>query len=102
MLGLRRTGKVRASAAAGLARSQDIYQRYAATLYWEALLTVDDSASPEYVVRDAIVNECALAVIPGRGGDDSRYRLAESVFRRCRRGRGPKRAQGAAAQGAAG
>jgi hypothetical protein len=84
MLGLGKTGAVRASATASSARSQDIYQRYAAALYRQALLALDDSAVAEHVVCDAIVNERALAAMPGRGEDDTRYRLAESVLRRCR------------------
>ena len=66
MLGLGKTGTVRASATAC---SQDIYQRYAAALYRQALLTLDDSAMAEHVVCDAIVNEYALAAMPGRGED---------------------------------
>jgi hypothetical protein len=67
MLGLGKTGTVRTSATASSARSQDIYQRYAAALYRQALLTRDDPASAEHVVCDAIVNERALAALPERG-----------------------------------
>jgi hypothetical protein len=67
MLGLGKTGTVRASATASSARSQDIYQRYAVVLYRQALLTEDDSALAEHVVCDAIVNERALAALPGSG-----------------------------------
>lgn len=67
MLGLGKTVAVRASATASSARSQDIYQSYAAVLYRQALLTLDDSALAENVVCDAIVNERALAAMPGRG-----------------------------------
>jgi len=70
MLGLGKTGTVRASGPVGSARSQDIYQRYAAALYRQALLTLDDSAVAEHVVCDAIVNECALAAMPPPGEDD--------------------------------
>jgi hypothetical protein len=68
MLGLGETGKVRASATAGSARSRDSYQRYAVALYRQALLTPDDDA---------------YATSRGRGGGDARSHLAESVFRRC-------------------
>jgi hypothetical protein len=63
------------------ARSQEIYQRYAVLLYRQALLNLDDSASPGHVACDALVNEYALAAMPERGEDDARFRLAESVFR---------------------
>ena len=65
------------------ARSRDIYQRYATGLYRQALLTLGDSALAEHAVRDVIVDECALAPVPGCGEGDTRCRLAESVFRRC-------------------
>ena len=52
-------------------------------LYKQALLALGDPALAERVVRDVIVEECALAPVPGRGEDDARYRLAESVFRCC-------------------
>ena len=45
MLGLSKTGTAGASAPAGPARSRDIYQHYSASLYRQALLTLDDSAS---------------------------------------------------------
>ena len=74
MLGLGTTGRVRASAAASSPQCRDIYQRYAATLYRQALLTHHDSALAEQVVCDVIVNECALALLPEHGEDDVRYR----------------------------
>ena len=82
MLGLGKTGTVRAPDADGSARSQDIYQRYAAAryrqaLYRQALLTPDNSAWAENVVCDVIVNESALALMPEPGEHDERYRLAE-------------------------
>jgi hypothetical protein len=85
MLGWSKTGRVRASATASSARSRDSYQRYAVALYRQALLTLDDSALAEHVVDDVVAHECAPAPGPGRGEDDARYRLAESVFRRCHR-----------------
>jgi hypothetical protein len=86
MLGSGKTGAVRALVMASSARSRDadIYRRYAVGLYRQALLTRGDSALAEHVVCDVIVNECALARIPERGEHDARYRLTESVLRRCR------------------
>jgi len=74
---------VRTLVTANSARSRDIYRRYAAGLYRQALLTLGDSALAEHVVRDIIADECALAPAPGRGEDETRYRLAESVLRHC-------------------
>ncbi len=83
MLGLGKTGTVRSPAADASARSLDIYRRYAATLYRQALLTPDGPAWAENVVCDVFVNESALALMPEPGQHDARYRLAGSVFRRC-------------------
>jgi hypothetical protein len=85
MLGSGKTGAVRAFVTASSARRQDadLYRRYAAVLYRQALLTSDDPALAERVVCDVVVNEAALARIPERGEDDARYGLTESVFRRC-------------------
>ena len=80
MLGLGKTGAVRASATASLARGQDIYQRYATALYRQALLTPGDPALAEHVVCDAIVNECALAAMPALGEDHARYVRASRVL----------------------
>jgi hypothetical protein len=87
MLGSGKTGAVRAFVTARSVRSQDadLYRRYAAVLYQQALLTRGDPALAEHVVCDVIVNEAALARIPERGEDDARYRLTESVLRRCQR-----------------
>ena len=86
MLGLGKTGTVGSPGADGSARSQDIYQRYAAAryrqtlyrqaLYRQALLGLDDSAWAENVVCDVIVNESALALVPDPGEHDARHRLA--------------------------
>ena len=46
MLGLTKTGRAGAPAPAGPARSRDIYQCYAASLYRQALLNRDYSAYP--------------------------------------------------------
>ena len=86
MLGSGKTCRVRASATAATAssaRSRDSYQRYAVALYRQALLTLDDPALAEHVVGDVVANEYELAPGAGRGEDDARYHLPESVFRRC-------------------
>jgi hypothetical protein len=83
MLGLGKTGAVGALATASRARSQVIYQYHAAALYRQALLMLGDSALAEDVVCDAIVDECALVPAQEHGEDETRYRLAQSVFRRC-------------------
>ena len=82
MPGLGKTGTVRGSARGSPARSQEIYQRYAAALYWQALLNLDDPASAGPVAGDALVNECALAAIQGRGKDDARRGLLRAVLRK--------------------
>jgi hypothetical protein len=78
MLGSSKTSAVRAFVTAGSTRSRDadLYRRYAAGLYRQALLTRGDPALAEHVVCDVIVNERALARMPARGEDDARYRLS--------------------------
>ena len=83
MLRFGKNGTVRTLVPACSARSQDMYQRYASGLYRQAFLTLGDSALAVHVVRDVIADECALPPAPEFGEDDARYRLAESVFRRC-------------------
>jgi hypothetical protein len=61
-----KTSAARASAAPGPARCQEIYQRYAAGLYRQALLNPGDPASAGHGAGDAMVNERALAAMPGR------------------------------------
>ena len=46
MLGLSKPGTAGASTNASSARSRDIYQHYAAVLYRQSLLNLDDSAYP--------------------------------------------------------
>ena len=76
-----KTGAVHASATVSPARSQEIYQRYAVALYRQALLNLDDPASAGQIPCDALVNECALAAIQGRGKDDARYGLSYARLR---------------------
>ncbi|HEY6310466.1 MAG TPA: hypothetical protein VIY52_06610 [Streptosporangiaceae bacterium] len=87
MLGSGKTGAVRTFVTARSARGRDadLYRRYAAGAYRQALLTRGDLALAEHLACDVIVNESALARIPERGEDDARYRLTESVLRRCQR-----------------
>ena len=74
-------GTVRTLVTGCSVRSGDIYRRYVSGLYRQALLTLDDPALAVRVVSDVAADECAPA--RGRGEDDVRHRLAESVFRRC-------------------
>jgi hypothetical protein len=83
MPGWGKDGTVRGPAATSTDRRQDLYQRYAAGLYRQALLTVGDAALAEQVVCDVIVDEGAVA--PARGAGDTGDRLAEAVFRSCHR-----------------
>ena len=83
------SGKTRAAggiATASSPRSQaaDVYRRYAAALYRQALLTRDDRAWAEHVGCDVITDESALAAIAEHGKDDAPYRPTEWVLRRCR------------------
>jgi len=75
-----KNGAVRTRVTADPARVRDLCHRYAAGLYQQAFLTIGDPASAEHVVRDVLADECALAPV---AEDDTRYRLAESVFRHC-------------------
>ena len=85
MLGSGKTCAVRAFVTASSARRRDadLYRRWAAGLYRQALLTRGDPALAEHLVCDVTVNEAALARILERGEDDARHRLTESVLRRC-------------------
>jgi hypothetical protein len=67
----------------GSAGSRDIHHGYASGLYRQAFLTLGDTALAVRVVSDVIADGCAPASARGYGEDDVRYRLAESVFRRC-------------------
>lgn len=89
MLGSSKTSAVRAFVTAGSTRRRDadLYRRYAAGLYRQALLTRGDSALAEHVACDVLVNERALARMPERVDDDARHRrdmaaLWHTVMRR--------------------
>jgi hypothetical protein len=83
MLRLGKTGAVGAPARPGPARSQGIYQRHAAPLYRQTLLMLGDLALADDVVCDVIVGECVPVAAEGHAEDETRYRLVQSVFRRC-------------------
>jgi len=83
MLGSGKTRAFDARDTTSRARSQVVYQRHAAALYRQALLMLDDPALAENVVCDVIADECALVPAQEHGEDQTRYRLARSVFRRC-------------------
>ena len=61
MLGLVKNGTVGVFARASSARSRDIYQRYATGLYRQAFPALGDLALAEYVTREVLVDEYALA-----------------------------------------
>ena len=81
MFGWGSTGTVRGSAPVSPAGSQETYQRYAVALYRQALLNLDGPASAGQVACDALVNECALAAIQGRGKDNARFGLGYTRLR---------------------
>jgi hypothetical protein len=61
-----KSSAARASAAPSPARCEETYQRYAGVLYRQALLNPGDPASAGDVVGDVMINERALAAMPGR------------------------------------
>jgi len=81
MPGSGNNGTVRTLVTGCSVRSGDVYRRYVSGLYRQSRLTLGDSALAVRVVSDVIADEGAPA--RGRGEDDVRHRLAESVFRRC-------------------
>lgn len=82
MPGSGNNGTVRTLVTGCSVRSGDVYRRYVSGLYRQAVLTLGDSALAVRVF-DVIADECAPTPARGRGEDDVRHRLAESVFRRC-------------------
>ncbi len=83
MPGSGNNGTVRTLVTGCSVRSGDVYRRYVSGLYRQALLPLGDSALAVRVVSDVIADEYAPTPARGRGEDDVRHRLAESVFRRC-------------------
>ena len=70
-----------AAAAASLRRDQAVYDRHAAGLYRQALLTLGDAGLAEQVVSDVITDECLRS--PAPDADGAPYRLGVSARRRC-------------------
>ena len=85
MLRLGKTGAVGAPAPPGPDHSQGIYQHHAAPLYRQTLLMLGGLALAGDVVCDVIVGECVPVAAEGHAEDEIRYRLVQSVFRRCQR-----------------
>jgi hypothetical protein len=83
MLGPGNANRARASVTARCDPDADIYDRHAAGLYKQALLTLGDAGLAEQVVSDVIVEECTR--VPSSAGDmgDVSYRLPVSAYRRC-------------------
>ncbi len=71
MLGLSKASTAGASATADSARSRDMYQRYAATLYREALPALDDSAYPRHMAAlwRAVLRRLTPASAAAQDGD---------------------------------
>jgi hypothetical protein len=70
-----------AAAATSPGRDEAIYDRHAARLYRQALLTLGDAGLAEQVVSDVITVECLRS--PPQDDDGAPYRLGVSVRRRC-------------------
>lgn len=68
------------AAAGSPSRDEAVYDRHAARLYQQALLTLGDPGLAEQVVSDAITDEC-LRSCPDADGEE--YRLGVAVRRRC-------------------
>jgi hypothetical protein len=64
-------------------RAGGLYDQYAAGLYRQALLALDDAGLAEQVVCDVLVEECGRVPAPEDGGADASHRLAVSAHRRC-------------------
>ncbi len=64
-------------------RAEVIYDRYAAGLYRQALLTLGDAGLAEQVVSDVILDECLRPAADG-DTDAAAFRLRISAVRRCR------------------
>jgi hypothetical protein len=64
-------------------RDAEIYDLYAAGLYRQALLTLDDTGAAEQVVCDVLVDECVWHRAAVADGDNASCRLAVSAYWRC-------------------
>src|ERR1700680_1863926 len=85
MLGSGKTSLARASVTANEPGDPDadMYDRLAAGLYRQALLTLEDAGLAEQVVFDVIVDECTRVPASVRDADDPSNRLPMSAYRRC-------------------
>ena len=70
-----------AAAVASPSPDESFYDRHAARLYQQALLTLGDQGLAEQVVSDVITDECLSTAPPD--ADGAEYRLGVSVRRRC-------------------
>jgi hypothetical protein len=75
-------GSVPADGGTGRDRAAEIYDRYAAVLYSQALLILGDERMAEQVACDVILDELTGPAVP-REGADAASRMAVSVLRRC-------------------
>jgi hypothetical protein len=73
------------AAAASVTFSRDgaIYDRHAAGLYRQALLTLGDAGMAEQVVSDVILDECLRSAPPEGDANAAQLRLGISACRRC-------------------
>jgi hypothetical protein len=83
MLGPVNANRARASVTARCDPDADIYDRHAAGLYKQALLTLGDAGLAEQVVSDVIVDECTRVPSSADGIGDVSYRLPVLAYRRC-------------------
>ena len=85
MLGSDKTSLARPSVTANQpgGPDADMYDHYAAGLYRQALLTLDDAGLAEQVVSDVIVDACTRVPASVRDADDPSHRLPVSAYRRC-------------------
>jgi hypothetical protein len=75
----------RAAAAASVTVRRDgaVYDRHAAGLYRQALLTLGDAGMAEQVVSDVILGECLRSAPPESDANAAELRLGISACRRC-------------------
>jgi hypothetical protein len=90
--GKTRRARVAVKASAARDRAADLYDRYAAALYRQAVLTLGDATLAEQAVCDVIAAECARPRAPEDGRDDTDRRLVVMAYRRCRELAGGPRA----------
>jgi hypothetical protein len=69
---------------ASRAEAPQIYQRYAAALYGQALLILREKDQAEQVACDVMVDESTRLPVSREDADAASRRLAATVLRRCR------------------